>query len=120
MTNPSSKVDDLLIPTRAVNKKSGERYDIYIGRGSIWGNPFVIGRDGTRKEVISKYRDYLLSRPDLLALIPTLQGKVLGCFCKPSACHGDVLAALADGIDDGKSEPIVESRDAQWQQGTLI
>lgn len=46
-------------------KKS--RHDVYVGRPSKWGNPFAIGRDGTRQEVIDKYRAYLLGRPDLVA-----------------------------------------------------
>ena len=72
-----------------------EPFDIYIGRPSRWGNPFKVGRDGTREEVIAKYRTYVLSRPDLVAVLPELQGKVLGCWCAPEPCHGDVLAELA-------------------------
>lgn len=75
-------------------------YDTYIGRGSIWGNPFRIGENGDRATVLRLYRDYLLSDDELLLRLPELQGKVLGCFCKPSACHGDLLAALADGDTD--------------------
>lgn len=70
--------------------------DVRIDRATKWGNPFRIGRDGWRKEVIEKYREYLLGRPDLLAALPELKGKVLGCWCKPLACHGDVLAEMAD------------------------
>lgn len=73
-----------------------EPYDIYIGRPGIWGNPFVIGRDGTRGEVVNKYREYLETRPDLLSRLSDLRGKRLGCFCAPNQCHGDVLAELAD------------------------
>jgi hypothetical protein len=73
-----------------------ERYDVYIGRPSKWGNPFVIGPDGDRSEVIAKYRVYLLASPELVAALPELRGKVLGCWCKPLACHGDVLAELAN------------------------
>ena len=68
-----------------------DAYDVYIGRGSIWGNPFVIGKDGDRDQVIEKYRRYLLGREDLIEKLPELRGKVLGCFCKPKNCHGDVL-----------------------------
>ena len=71
-------------------------HTVYIGRGSMWGNPFKIGRDGTREEVIEKYRDYIMSRPDLVKSLPRLRGEVLGCWCKPLACHGDVLAEMAD------------------------
>jgi len=80
---------------RVVNCKH-ERYDVYIGRPSKWGNPFVIGRDGDRAAVIAKYREYLLAKPELLAALPELKRKVLGCWCKPAACHGDVLAELAE------------------------
>ena len=71
-----------------------EEYDIYIGRGSIWGNPFRIGKDGSRGECIKKYRRMILERPDLLRRLPELEGKRLGCFCKPKACHGDVIVEL--------------------------
>jgi hypothetical protein len=82
--------------TRVVHCKR-ERYEVYIGRPSKWGNPFQIGRDGTRARVIARYREYLMGRPDLLAaIVPELRGKTLACWCAPLACHGDVLAELAD------------------------
>ena len=61
------------------------------------GNPFVIGRDGTREEVIDKYSLWLFDQleyensPITLHKLADLNGKVLGCFCKPKECHGDVL-----------------------------
>lgn len=82
--------------TMVVNKKQ-ESYDIYIGRPSPFGNPFQIGRDGTHAQVIAKYREWIKTQPKLLALIPNLRGKKLGCFCKPLPCHGDILAQIADG-----------------------
>lgn len=87
------------MPTTVVNCKYVE-YDVYIGRAmpgkdcSPFANPFKIGVDGTRAEVIEKYEVYIRSRPDLLALIPSLDGKVLGCWCKPKKCHGDVLIKI--------------------------
>jgi hypothetical protein len=63
---------------------------------SKWANPWRPGKDGTRAEVIARYRVHVRSRPDLLAALPELRGRVLGCWCKPAACHGDVLAELAD------------------------
>jgi hypothetical protein len=100
--------------TRVLNRgkgKSPEPFDernpdhVYIGRRDPWGrweaskwaNPFTIGDDGTRDEVLAKFRAYLLARPDLLAALPELKGKTLFCWCKPDACHGDVLAELAEG-----------------------
>lgn len=81
-------------------------YDVYIGRGpdprtgkwNVWGNPFKIGPDGTREEVIAKFRCWFYTRPDLVAKAKReLKGKVLGCWCSPQACHGDVLAEAANG-----------------------
>jgi len=83
--------------TRVVHCKR-ESYDVYIGRPSKWGNPFKIGVDGTREEVIEKYRNYIQSSY-LLDHIQELKGKTLGCYCKPAACHGDILVELADGED---------------------
>lgn len=73
-----------------------EPYDIYIGRPSKWGNPFTIGKDGTRNEVIEKYRQWILNQPKLLADLYELKGKILGCWCSPKACHGDVLIELSE------------------------
>ena len=81
--------------TRVVNKYK-EDYQIYIGRGSKWGNPFCIGKDGTREEVIKKYAKYILTRKDLLFSLDELKGKTLGCFCKPKTCHGDILLEIAN------------------------
>lgn len=82
--------------TRVVHCKR-EPYDVYIGRPSKWGNPYAIDENNTREEVIDKYRLYML---DLEARglrdLSELKGKVLGCWCAPKACHGDVLARLAD------------------------
>ena len=83
--------------TRVVHCKK-EKYDIYIGRPSKWGNPFSIGKDGTREEVIQKYKEWISQQPELLADLPSLKGKVLGCWCKPQACHGDILAKLTEEI----------------------
>jgi hypothetical protein len=81
--------------SKVVNCKRG-KFDVYIGRPFKWGNKYVICKDGTREEVIDKYRKWLLSQPDLLAQLGELKGKTLGCWCKPLPCHGDILAELAD------------------------
>ncbi len=67
---------------------------VYIGRPSKWGNPFVIGRDGNRDEVVRKYLDYILENQNLLNDLHELKGKNLGCYCAPELCHGDVLIVL--------------------------
>jgi Domain of unknown function (DUF4326) len=97
--------------TRVVNLK-GHKDDpdyadvVYVGRamhrggwhlaGSPLASPFRPGSDGSREEVLVRYRTYLLGRPDLLALLPELRGHRLGCWCVPEACHAQVIAELAD------------------------
>lgn len=79
--------------------------DVYIGRSRIsdvgyFGNPFRIGPDGTREEVLSKYLEYFIKRVrddrEFYNRITDLKGKRLGCFCKPEACHGDIIARYLD------------------------
>ena len=76
------------------NVKSSNSNDVYIGRPSKWGNPFVIGKDGDRNVVVEKYKNWILAQPQLLNDLQTLEGKRLICFCKPFKCHGDVLINL--------------------------
>lgn len=83
---------------KVVNIKN-ERCEIYIGRGSIFGNKFIIGRDGNRDEVIEKYKVWLWKkvREDKVFLNKVLElkdSKSLGCFCFPLECHGDVLVSF--------------------------
>lgn len=70
-----------------------------IMRGTRWGNPFVIGRDGDRAEVVRKYRRWLWqaiqSDPGMADAVRQLHGRDLCCCCAPAACHGDVLVAAA-------------------------
>lgn len=92
--------------------------NVYIGRkgvvlidgkrfppqDSIFANPFKVGRDGTREEVIDKYKQELIAKvvsgeiteEDVL----NLKGKTLGCWCSPEPCHGDVLLKLLDVWDE--------------------
>jgi hypothetical protein len=73
-----------------------DRY-VYIGRPSKWGNPFTVESRG-REQAIRLYIDWLEQQPALVAaIVPELRGKTLGCWCAPKACHGDVLARLAEG-----------------------
>jgi hypothetical protein len=86
-------------PPKVVHCKKSE-YDYYIGRPSKFGNPFEIGRDGTREDVVDKYRDWIKTQPKLLADLPELSGKTIACWCAPLACHGDVLAELVSQIEE--------------------
>jgi hypothetical protein len=72
---------------------------VYIGRGSMWGNPFVIGKDGDRDAVCEQHAEYLRNqvRSEEVSLIQlaALHGKDLVCFCAPLRCHGDTLVKAA-------------------------
>lgn len=76
--------------TKVVNLRT-DKYTKYIGRGSPLGNPFRIGKDGTRKEVIQKFKQHFLNDPKLQLIAKTYKGEILGCFCKPLPCHGDII-----------------------------
>jgi|TARA_Y100000310_G_scaffold297893_1_gene331292 hypothetical protein len=103
-----------------VNRERGGREIEYIGRGSVYGNPFVIGRDGNRQEVIAKYEERLKTMyrsgggTRLVNAIGTLSRRVregedikLSCFCAPQACHGDVIKARIEMLNSAlKDVPI--------------
>ena len=85
---------------RVHNKRCGTAPPdaVYIGRGSPWGNPFIIGRDGTRDEVCDRFEREVLPSLDL----GPLRGRELVCWCKPARCHGDaILRALSEGAAIG-------------------
>ncbi|MCK9895233.1 DUF4326 domain-containing protein [Frankia sp. AgB32] len=72
---------------------------VRIGRGTVWGNQHRLrpgAGDQERAEVIAAYEQHLRGRADLLARLPELRGRALGCWCAPRSCHGDVLARLAN------------------------
>ncbi len=80
---------------------SDERH-VYIGRAvryvagarqSKWANPFSKKKYG-REKCIALYEEYLLGNEQLLSQIDELEDKVLGCWCKPENCHGDVLVRI--------------------------
>lgn len=91
--------------TQYKGMKSNSSYE-YIGRGSYWGNPYSMHENGDdRDEVIRKFKydfdhDKLLNRDKNEVF--KLAGKRLGCFCKPEACHGDVIADFLNSLDDGE------------------
>jgi hypothetical protein len=98
--------------TRVINVGDRDRAEllsdpdfVYVGRrtrgwpDSPWGNPYRVGQHGTLAEILARYEhEHLASHPELLAMLPELRGKTLGCWCAPKPCHADVLARLADGI----------------------
>ena len=91
-----------------------EPFDVYIGRPSKWGNPFKLRHEDDRPAVLEQYRAWLMKQPALIeAAKRELRGKVLGCWCAPKACHGDVLAEIANAqegapmrsADDARRDP---------------
>ena len=62
-----------------------------------FGNPFVVGRDGTHKEVVAKFEVLIRSDPRLMAKVFRLRGYHLCCHCQPSQpCHADVILKYAN------------------------
>ena len=100
-----TRVININIETQYKALKSNESYE-YIGRGSYWGNPYSMFEDGDdREEVIRKFKyDFNYEKFPHIEKneVYKLAGKRLGCFCKPDACHGDVLAEHLNSWDDGK------------------
>ena len=81
--------------TKVVNM-TDHHYDVRIDRKTKWGNPYVIGVHGTRAEVIKLYEEWIQTQEHLMNSLHELEGKTLGCWCKPRACHGDVLAKMVN------------------------
>lgn len=85
-------------PPRVLNRSHFNRpppNSVFIGLKSIYSNPFIIGIDGTREEVIARFEREIIPTLDLRPL----RGKNLVCFCAPKACHGDVLLAHANKVE---------------------
>lgn len=85
-----------------------EAYDVYIGRPSKWGNPFSHIDDSrsmylvaTREEALELFEAWFRLAPEAEELrnsLHELRGKVLGCWCAPKACHGEILLRLAEEL----------------------
>ena len=93
--------------TRVVNRHV-EAFDVYIGRGTPFGNRFRIGPDGDREECVSRFEAEFLAKikadPSFRRAVEALKDKVLGCSCKPLRCHGDVIVAWLEGARTGKED----------------
>lgn len=93
---------------KLANIKKKEAFDIYIGRenkwlnlpASKWANPFVLKRESEREEILIKVEEYFRNNPELIAALPELKNKTLGCYCFSSVtgegkrCHGHILIKL--------------------------
>lgn len=91
--------------TKTMVARKGQAEGVHIGRPSIFGNPYKIGRDGDRAAVIAKFRAYFLERvgrdADFRRRVEELRGRTLLCYCVPEPCHGDVIAGWLDGEREG-------------------
>lgn len=75
-----------------------DEFDVYVGRGTPWGNPFREGPTTNRTQIIARYEAWLLAQPELVERArEELRGRRLGCHCRPRQCHADVLAMVANG-----------------------
>jgi hypothetical protein len=79
---------------RVVNGSAPEGA-VAIGRGTVWGNPFIIGADGDRDTVIRKFHTYAQWRLEREPKwLEPLRGKDLACYCSPNMCHGHSIMVL--------------------------
>jgi len=110
------KVSEIRPEFQNLEEWCGGKNNVYIGRkgivfineerypknDSIWANPFKIQKDMSRCDVIKKYKTYIIEKiknEKLYDELLKLKGKKLGCWCKPGACHGDILVDLINNFD---------------------
>lgn len=112
--------------TVVINLRHTRSYDVYVGRGYKYGNPFVVDVDGTREECCEKHFEWLLqwilhkseivigvlSNKWVCEHLKELRGQRLACFCKPELCHADTLAWLAEHYMEPNFG--VECYDGNW------
>lgn len=96
MQTPHSAIEHRVPRALNVHTDSIPAEAVHVGRGTKWGNPFHIGRDGTRQEVVAQYARWILRQPHLMTALHELTGKDLVCFCAPRTCHAYVLLVLAN------------------------
>jgi len=109
---------------KVANRNRGEPYDIYIGRGTPWGNPYRVGNqegEFTRDVSIDLFRKHfltdILNDPDKRAGLISLRGYRLGCHCRPLRCHGDVIAGYLNSLDP---EDVSSSREANELASAVV
>lgn len=95
--------------TTVVNVRTALACDVYGGRGSPLGNPYQLGVDGDRAEVIRLYRTHfeaMLARdPSFKAFVESCRGKAIGCHCAPLACHLDIVVEYLEKAWPATTEP---------------
>lgn len=102
---------EIITETKVVNIKTFRGPYEYIGRGSVFGNPYpitkgrisAVGKRKARQEVIDHYRKWFRNKlrdEEFRIQVLALKGKNLGCFCAPKRCHGEIIKAFLDGLED--------------------
>jgi hypothetical protein len=90
--------------------------------GSKWGNPFKPLKHNTKEQRIRQYEAYIRQKIESESLqkeLLAMKGKVLGCWCKPDGCHGDVLVRLIEELGYLEaSEPKLENDGAKIKSST--
>jgi hypothetical protein len=90
-----------------------EQFDVYIGRAGrgedgYFGNPFRMGNGISREDAVQRFQRYFIDRiekdSEFKRRILALKAKRLGCFCKPKACHGDVIADWLNKMEEKEVE----------------
>ena len=84
-----------------------EKYTVYIGRPSIFGNPFTVREAGCAGQAVNLYNAWIRSEkpetlPVLKAIMALPDNAVLGCFCKPGPRHGDIIVKLHEELKEVK------------------
>ena len=104
--NCQEKLCPLMPPRKTVVvNRHYKSYTKYIGRGTKFGNDYSIGPDGTREDVIAKHKKDFYADPELEeAVWVELRGEILGCFCKPLACHGDTYVEYIEERERTENE----------------
>ena len=94
-----------MMETRVINIRNNPNWQkvgtVYCGRGSPFGNQFIEGKHGDRREVIEMYEAWFyeqLKDEEFKKAVLALQGKILACFCKPEPCHCDVIVEFLEGL----------------------
>ena len=108
--NPRGKGEIMETVVVNINK---EPFDVYIGRAGpgedgYFGNPFRMGNRTSRKDAVQKFQTYFTTRiakdSEFKSQVLALKGKRLGCYCKPKACHGDVIAGWLNKMEQKEVE----------------
>lgn len=97
--------------TEVIHKNKSKSGDVYIGRPSIFGNPYshqdseiAEFKVSSRTEAIARFKTYFDERLDsdleFRKQVRALKGKRLVCWCSPLRCHGDIIAKYVDSLSD--------------------